>query len=65
MKKLIDVGFSFLPEGRSMGLHKKYLKIPKEPTLKGIRAMEKGDVKEVHTLLTEYMKKMDVSFIYS
>jgi len=45
VKKLIECGFSFLPEGRSMGIHKKYLKLPKEPTLSGIRAMEKRDVK--------------------
>ena len=65
VKKLIDCSFSYLPEGRSMGLHKKYLKIPKEPTLAGVRQMEKKDAKDVHNLLTEYMKKMDVSFIYN
>jgi glycylpeptide N-tetradecanoyltransferase len=43
-----------------MARYVKILKLPNEPTLKGFREMEKGDVKAVHALLAKYLKRFDV-----
>ena len=48
-----------------MSLHKKLMKLPKEPTIAGLRPMEKRDTKAVWQLLTEYLKRMDSSFLYN
>ena len=64
-KKLLEIGFSFLPHGRPKSLHIKLLSLPKEPEILGIRPMEKKDVKKVWSMLTEYLKKFDVSLNYS
>lgn len=64
-KKLLDIGFSSLPPGRPKSLHIKLLSLPKEPTIEGIRAMEKRDVKQVHALLDEYLQNFDLSFHYN
>jgi glycylpeptide N-tetradecanoyltransferase len=56
-KKLIDIGFSSLPPNSNMARHCKLLKMPKETSIKGLRVMNKGDVKAVHVMLNEYLKK--------
>jgi hypothetical protein len=48
-----------------MSLHKKLMKVPKEPSIAGIRPMEKKDVKAVWELLTSYLQNMDASFLYN
>ena len=64
-KKLLDIGFSSLPHGRPKSLHIKLLNLPKEPTIEGIRPMEKRDVKKVNALLDEYLQKFDLNFHYN
>jgi len=44
-KKLVEVGFSSLPAQTPMARYVKMLKIQAEPTIKGLRPMEKRDVK--------------------
>lgn len=64
-KKLVDVGFSSLPANTPMARYVKLLKLPNEPTIKGLRPMEKRDVKTVHKLLNEYLKKFEVHLEFS
>ena len=64
-KKLIDIKFSFLPNGRSLSLQKKLLKLPSDYTIEGVRPMTSKDVKQVRILLTEYLRKMHLAFLYS
>lgn len=64
-KKLLDIGFSSLPPGRAKSLHIKLLGLPKEPTIEGVRPMEKRDVKKVQSLLDEYLKNFNLSFHYN
>jgi glycylpeptide N-tetradecanoyltransferase len=64
-KKLLDVGFSSLPAGRNKSMHIKILSLPKEPTIEGIRLMEKKDVKKVQSLLEEYLQSFDLSFHFN
>lgn len=64
-KKLVEVGFSALPPNTPMARYVKLLKIPTETTIPGIRVMTKKDVGQVHTLLTEYLKKFPVHFEFS
>jgi glycylpeptide N-tetradecanoyltransferase len=61
---MIDCRFSFLPQGRTLGIHKKVLKIQKKH-MPGIRSMEQKDVKAVWKLLTDYLNKKDVHFIFN
>jgi glycylpeptide N-tetradecanoyltransferase len=64
-KKLLDVGFSSLPQGRPKSLHIKLLNLPKTPSIEGIRPMEKRDCKQVYALLDEYLQNFDVSFHFN
>lgn len=64
-KKLLDVGFSSLPAGRTKSMHIKLLSLPKEPTIEGIRPMERRDVKKVQSLLEEYLQNFDLSFHFN
>ena len=64
-KKLLEVGFSFLPPGRPKSLHIKLLSLPKETEISGIRPMEKKDVKKVWSMLTEYLKQFDLTLSYN
>ena len=56
-KKLVEVGFSSLPPQTPMARYVKILKLPNEPTIKGLRPMTKNDVSIVHKLLNEYLSK--------
>jgi glycylpeptide N-tetradecanoyltransferase len=64
-KKLLEIGFSSLPQGRPKSLHIKLLKVPNETTIEGIRPMEKRDVKQVQVLLDEYLQKFNLSFHFN
>jgi glycylpeptide N-tetradecanoyltransferase len=59
-KKLVEVGFSSLPAGTPMARYLKLLKLPTETSIKGLREMQKGDVKVVHELLNAYLSKFEV-----
>lgn len=64
-KKLVEVGFSSLPPNMPMARYVKLLKLPTEPTIKGLRPMVKGDVPIVSQLLNEYLKKFEVHLHFS
>jgi len=64
-KKLIDVGFSSLPKNMPMARYIKMQKIKEETVIPGIRAMEKKDVKAVHQLLNDYLKKFSLSIQFT
>jgi glycylpeptide N-tetradecanoyltransferase len=59
-KKLVEVGFSSLPANTPMARYVKLLKLPTETSIKGLREMQKGDVKVVHELLNAYLSKFEV-----
>lgn len=59
-KKLVDVGFSSLPANMPMARYVKLLKLPNETSIEGLRPMAKRDVKAVHELLADYLKKFEV-----
>ena len=65
VKKLIDVGFSSLPHKQTMARYQKLLKLPAEPTIKGIRPMEAKDMDQVHAMLVEYLAKFKTHFNFS
>jgi len=43
-KKLIDVGFSSLPQNQTMARYQKLLKLPAQPSIAGIREMTTADI---------------------
>jgi glycylpeptide N-tetradecanoyltransferase len=55
VEKLIDVSFSYLPRGKRMEDHVKYLDLPEE-TANPLRAMEDKDVPAVTVLLNNYLQ---------
>lgn len=48
-----------------MARYVKLLKLPAETTIKGIRVMQKKDLKEAFELLSCYLKKFSVHFEFS
>eukprot|EP00002_Diphylleia_rotans_P010549 TRINITY_DN2104_c0_g1_i1.p1 TRINITY_DN2104_c0_g1~~TRINITY_DN2104_c0_g1_i1.p1 ORF type:complete len:324 (-),score=76.76 TRINITY_DN2104_c0_g1_i1:612-1583(-) len=60
-KKLIEVGFSFLAPRMTMARTIKLYKLPEEPQIPGIRALEKRHVQSAHALLTSYLKKFKLA----
>jgi glycylpeptide N-tetradecanoyltransferase len=64
-KKLVEVGFSSLPPNMPMARYVKLLKLPSETSIKGLRKMNKGDIKIVSELLNEYLTKFEVHLHFS
>lgn len=67
-KKLVEVGFSSLPAGTPMARYQKLLKLPKLDELNIVgdfREMTEKDVKQVHSLLQNYLKKFDVTLRFN
>ncbi|KAI8620316.1 acyl-CoA N-acyltransferase [Chytriomyces sp. MP71] len=54
-KKLLDVGFSYLPRDQTMASMLRRLKLPTEAQVPGTRPMENRDVLAVQALLTEFL----------
>ena len=48
-----------------MARYVKLLKLPNEVSIKGLREMQKSDVKVVHSLLNAYLSKFDVHLHFS
>ncbi len=48
-----------------MARYVKILKLPNELSIKGLRPMEKKDVKVVHSLLNKYLERFDVHLHFS
>lgn len=64
-KKLVEVGFSSLPPNMPMARYVKLLKLPNETSIKGLRPMNKGDIKIVTELLNDYLKAYPVHLHFS
>lgn len=60
-KKLIDVGFSYLPHKQTLQQVIKRYRLPESPQTKGLRPMEEKDVEQAWHLLDEYLKKFLLS----
>lgn len=56
-KKLIETGFSSLPNNTPMARYLKIHKLPAEPSIVGMKPMEKKHVPIVHKKLNEYLKQ--------
>ncbi|KAJ3060360.1 Glycylpeptide N-tetradecanoyltransferase 2 [Podochytrium sp. JEL0797] len=54
-KKLVEVGFSYVPRNQTTAGMIKKLKVPAEPQVVGTRAMEEKDVEAVHALVAEFL----------
>ncbi|ORY52933.1 N-myristoyl transferase [Rhizoclosmatium globosum] len=54
-KKLLDIGFSFVPRDQTVASMIKRLKVPAEPQVPGTRAMQAKDIPEVAALLKEFL----------
>jgi glycylpeptide N-tetradecanoyltransferase len=66
-KKLLKVGFSRLPNNGRVTVARmcKMYALPEQPKTPNLRLMEKRDVTAVHQLLTEYLKKYDLTISYT
>jgi len=64
-KKLVEVGFSSLPAKTPMARFMKIHKLPEEPSIVGMRPMEKKDVPKVHKLLNDYLQKFALHIQFS
>ena len=58
VKKLVDVGFTYLPHNMNIARAKKYYDLPKELPIQGFRPMEEKDVNDVYLLLDEFEKNI-------
>ena len=64
-KKLVDVGFSALPQGTPMNRFVKIHKLPQETSTVGWRPMEPKDVKVVHQKLNAWLNKYKLHIQFS
>ncbi|KAJ3098399.1 hypothetical protein HDU97_004027 [Phlyctochytrium planicorne] len=60
-KKLIETGFSMLPNRVSMAATIKMLKVPENTLIPGTRPTEPKDVDTIFKLLNEYLARFDVT----
>jgi len=65
IKKLLDVKFTYLSPNLNITRAKSVYKVAKEPTIMGLRKMEKKDVEGVYKVLNEYLSKFKVRAYYS
>ena len=54
-KKLVEVGFTRVPNNQTMATAVKLNRVPAQPITKGFRAMEERDVVGAHKLLMDYL----------
>ena len=65
IKKLVDVGFTYLPSNMNMARAIKLYNLPNELPISGFRFMEEKDVNDVYLLLEDFLKKYKVHGYYS
>eukprot|EP00124_Ichthyophonus_hoferi_P002132 Ihof_evm3s134 gene=Ihof_evmTU3s134 len=63
-KKLIDIGFSYLPRGLTLQQLIRRHKLPENPTTKGMRPLEMKDVPSAHKLLSNYLQKFKLAPVF-
>lgn len=64
-KKLIEVGFSYLPANKNMGQIVKLAKIKAEPFLQGFREMQQQDLAQVTELLNNHLNEYKVHITFN
>ncbi|PKI82570.1 glycylpeptide N-tetradecanoyltransferase [Malassezia vespertilionis] len=64
-EKLLDIGFSAVPEGMSREVHIARYTLPDLTTLEGLREMRAADVGQVATLLRRYLARYDMAPQYT
>lgn len=64
-KKLIDVQFSYLQRNMTMQRTIKLYRLPEAPKTPGFRKLTEPDCQQAFTLLAEYLKKFDLSPVYT
>lgn len=64
-KKLVEVGFSAVPQGMSKELYFARYNVPKDTLIKGLREMEQRDVPQVGKLMRRYMRRFDMAARFS
>jgi len=60
LKKLVDVGFTRVPRGKTLALQSKLYRVPKEPVTQGFRAMREEDVEGAWKLVINHLKNFKV-----
>ena len=64
-RKLIEIGFSRLPPRMTMARMQKLHKLPTETSTPGLRAMTPEDVPGAHALLLKYLRKFNLSVVFT
>jgi len=64
-KKLVDIQFSSLTKNQTMNRLIRLMKVPDRTSLPGLRPMERKDCAKACNLLTTYLKKFNLSPVYS
>uniref|UniRef100_T1JAC3 Glycylpeptide N-tetradecanoyltransferase n=1 Tax=Strigamia maritima TaxID=126957 RepID=T1JAC3_STRMM len=64
-RKLIDVKFSHLSRNMTMQRTLKLFKLPETTKTEGFRRMTTADVKKTHTVLLAYLKRFDLSPVFT
>ncbi|PRP88849.1 glycylpeptide N-tetradecanoyltransferase 2 [Planoprotostelium fungivorum] len=59
-KKLIDVGFSHLPNKMTITTVIKLYRLPEKPHIPNIRPLEKRDIPQATKLLSDYLQRFDI-----
>ena len=61
VKKLVDVGFTYIPRNSTLARMMRLNKLPTTPHLPGIREMTSNDIPQVATLFTRYMERFTMT----
>ncbi|KAK4693083.1 glycylpeptide N-tetradecanoyltransferase, partial [Phenoliferia sp. Uapishka_3] len=64
-KKLVELGFSSLPRSMTMARMIRTFKLPEVTALKGLREVERRDLKQCGRLLRAYLARMDLAPLVS
>lgn len=65
VKKLVEIGYSFLSERQTIERLTRILKLPNVPIINGWRKMKIEDASQVHSLLNEYLSKFKIYVKFS
>jgi glycylpeptide N-tetradecanoyltransferase len=65
IQKLLDIKFTYLSPHMNLARAKGVYKLPKEPSISGIRKLEKEDVPGVCKLLNTYLSKFSIHAVFS
>ncbi|GAA6021320.1 hypothetical protein JCM8202_003568 [Rhodotorula sphaerocarpa] len=63
--KLVKLGFSAVPRNSTVARMSTYYRVPAEPTLPGLRELEKRDLKQASRLIRAYMARFDMAPLLS